>query len=335
MYTNFNQFISENFYSDEFPLTNRTYYHGSTKYFTKFKTVIKANRENYPTEQPIYLTSDINFALAYSGFHTPYLMTVKVDDAKIFDFRLLRDEKSQHRKKFISDLSNAKIFKDIDTDYWYPFYSKIITGDYDIMETDEFRSWIKRNGFDGFYMMETNSLNLSVFDPNKAKIIKVEKVNWSSGTEYTLSEINQPLKENVDNELDRLTKLVWDFRKEEEKYWDWEENKTCFKGTCQDTAPSLAKYLKSNGFNVEVIGGTYTDVSDGFEPNMDNWDEDDIEDYRNNFDGTWKHWWVLVNDKWIVDTTSDQFHPEEEDEYRVIITDKNDSRYQKKVSKSF
>jgi hypothetical protein len=45
-----------------------------------------------------------------------------------------------------------------------------------------------------------------------------------------------------------------------------------------------------------------------------------------------KHWWVEV-DKYIIDVTKDQFHPGEEDEYRIGIYKKPNSNYNTKRKK--
>ncbi len=125
----------------------------------------------------------------------------------------------------------------------------------------------------------------------------------------------------------KLEKLVWDFRKKEEKTWEWKTDKQAMKGMCQDITRRLEKYLKKNGYKANRVPGYYKDVSDDFEPEGENWDFDDWEDYRENFDNSWTHWWVLVNNRIIVDVTADQFHLGEEDEYRVVITRKGDRDY--------
>lgn len=135
------------------------------------------------------------------------------------------------------------------------------------------------------------------------------------------------INENKDY-LNRLTNLVEEFRSKEEIYNDWEFNKECFKGTCQDITKYLVKFLEEHGYNAERIQGYYLNVSDDFIPDTSEWDWKDKEDYINNgHDNKWSHWWVLVDNTYIVDITSDQFHPGEENEYRVIITDKNDNNY--------
>ena len=114
----------------------------------------------------------------------------------------------------------------------------------------------------------------------------------------------------------QLYKDVLKFRKEQENYYDWKFDKKCFQSTCQDISRDLASYLINLGYKAKRYGGYYNPPEE--------WFEQESEDYGN---GKWKHWWVIVNNKWIVDVTVDQFHPGEEKEYRVVVTNKNDSNY--------
>lgn len=111
-----------------------------------------------------------------------------------------------------------------------------------------------------------------------------------------------------------LRKQVEDFRDDIEKQYGWKNDKTCFRGTCQHITTKLVDYLKDKGYEAKRVGGYYY-------PPM-KWFEKHNEPYE---DGEWKHWWVEVSGKWIVDVTADQFHPGEEDLYRVVIKEKNES----------
>lgn len=114
-----------------------------------------------------------------------------------------------------------------------------------------------------------------------------------------------------------LYKDVLKFRKKEEKYYDWKYDKTCFKNTCQSISKELTNYLKKLNYNVKRVGGYY------YPP--EKWFKKYNEPYE---DGKWKHWWVEVNNKYIVDITADQFHPNKEEDYRIVITNKNNSNYE-------
>ena len=114
-------------------------------------------------------------------------------------------------------------------------------------------------------------------------------------------------------QLIQLEKDLWIFRKNEELYWDWISDKTCFKGLCQDVTRNLVEYLEKLGYQAKRVSGYYNAPDIFFEKyflDIDN--------------GQWKHFWVIVNNTILVDTTADQFHPDEENDYRIICDFKNE-----------
>jgi len=73
----------------------------------------------------------------------------------------------------------------------------------------------------------------------------------------------------IESIKDKLYKDALEFREELEDYEDWHNDKTVFKGTCQYIAKKLAEYLNKLGYTTKRIGGQYQNVSDEFEPNME------------------------------------------------------------------
>ena len=135
--------------------------------------------------------------------------------------------------------------------------------------------------------------------------------------------------EAYDKTINNLEKDVTNFRTSLEKEYGYVDDNMCLKGTCHTVTEKLVKYLKDLNYkNVKRVPGHYTDVSDDFEPDGEMWDNDDWQDFYDNFDNTWKHWWVEVGNK-IVDVTAEQFHPGQEEEYKVVITNKSDKNYKK------
>ena len=49
-------------------------------------------------------------------------------------------------------------------------------------------------------------------------------------------------------EEDTLAKLVWQFREEQEDWYEWLEDKSCFREQCLCLANLLAKFLREHGF---------------------------------------------------------------------------------------
>lgn len=137
------------------------------------------------------------------------------------------------------------------------------------------------------------------------------------------------IKETVKQlfDINQLEKDVLNFRTEQEKYHEWDEYKSCFSGMCQDVTKELEKYLIDLGYNANRIRGYYSGADSEYYPDMKYWDweekEEFIDKWEQNGDSSegfdFPHWWVVVNKKYIVDVTEDQFHPEQEDDYRVGI----------------
>lgn len=143
--------------------------------------------------------------------------------------------------------------------------------------------------------------------------------------EKILEQANYFLNEDV-NPVKTIEELAWEFRKHEEDENEWRDDKSCFKGTCQDITKRFVDFLHTNGYpQAKRVGGYYKDYSGDYSPDMSDWDSDDIEDWENGKLDP-KHWWVVIGDD-IIDITADQFHPNDEDNYRVVITNKNDPAY--------
>lgn len=151
---------------------------------------------------------------------------------------------------------------------------------------------------------------------------------------HTFHHINEAKYQTFN--LDALKSKLETFRKNMEDENEWEDYKECFRGTCQDVTNQLVKYLKDEGYKATRTRGYYSDAGDEYYPDTSDWDFDDVEEfgdkYANNGDSAngleFPHWWVEV-DKYIVDLTEDQFHPGEEDEYRIGVYTKPDPSYNK------
>jgi hypothetical protein len=163
------------------------WYHGSRFDFDEFKlkkgTLLDSDYIN-----PIFLTSDYNFAKAYSGYKNPIIYTVEIltdkifDSSKLpFDSQLYRYEIGKEDKKPGLDYElgfKLRDFLDNDPECEYldtaSIYNQIIGGDYYGMERVWFFEWLKNNDFDGCYLYETRIKNVFIFDPKKLKIISKE-----------------------------------------------------------------------------------------------------------------------------------------------------------------
>lgn len=116
----------------------------------------------------------------------------------------------------------------------------------------------------------------------------------------------------------RLAQLAWQYRLAAENLMDWQADPAAFRGMCQGEAGALARFLTEHGIAALKVGGYYTDIDPQYFA-AQGADEED---------GRWKHWWVEAEGQ-IVDTTADQFHPNERQAYRVVIASLDDPAYEK------
>ena len=143
--------------------------------------------------------------------------------------------------------------------------------------------------------------------------------------------LKEELKNINSNKLNKIKKIAEQVRLELETHYDWEADKGCFKNTCSHVSEQLADKLKAEGIYSYSVHGLYYGAPDEYQPDMDDWSGDEVDEY---FDSKgygepfgFNHWWVVADNKYILDITCDQFHQDEPDEYRVVITDIGDSDY--------
>lgn len=173
-------YLNEN--KNEDNVNDIIWYHGSKEKFDKFK-LKKGTLYNLNHTSPIFLTSNLDFATNYAGNYSPYIYKVKVLTDNIMDFRKLpnvvdikeSDEVANSLLDFIYDnFENNKY-----NFYWaYPerCYQYLLSGEYSEVERLWVLDWLKINGYDGSYLIETDVLNLLIFDETKIEIVSVEKI---------------------------------------------------------------------------------------------------------------------------------------------------------------
>ena len=127
-----------------------------------------------------------------------------------------------------------------------------------------------------------------------------------------------------------LEQVVYQFRSELEKDWDWDGDRGCFRGQCSTVSGELVERLKDNGIDAMRVNGSYLEPSEDYEPDMGMWAQEDIDQYYEDKEygdiPVANHWWVESQGK-IIDVTADQFHPGEEQDYRVVIVSIGNANY--------
>ena len=131
-----------------------------------------------------------------------------------------------------------------------------------------------------------------------------------------------------------LTKQLLEYRDKMEKDHEWGQYKDCFRGTCQSITKELSKYLEGLGYHPKRVQGYYVGAGPEYFPDTSDWEMDDIEEFNDSWYANgeiaegleFPHWWLEIGN-FIIDLTEDQFHPGEEDDYRVGIYAKPDDDY--------
>jgi len=133
------------------------------------------------------------------------------------------------------------------------------------------------------------------------------------------------------NNLSKIKKISTKLREELETKYNWQNNKKCFTNTCYDITSELVNELRKNGIYAYQANGLYFGATSGYIPDMELWDEHEKESYFNSINARepfgFDHWWVVAANKYIVDITNDQFHPDEERNFRVVIREIPDKNY--------
>ena len=123
-------------------------------------------------------------------------------------------------------------------------------------------------------------------------------------------------------EIEEIATLV---RKEFEEYYEGTSVGPLFENMCRTMAGKLHETLTKSHFDAKIVPGQYLGMSETYEPDTSEWDEDDIEAYEG--DPRISHWWVECDGD-IIDICAAQFHPDNVHEYRVLITNAGDPDYE-------
>lgn len=108
----------------------------------------------------------------------------------------------------------------------------------------------------------------------------------------------------------------------------------CTQGACAHASEILARDLRRAGYDAMAVSGVYVGADPDFRPDLGGWDEDLAEEFEghveyggdaSNFE--FHHYYVLVEGEWIVDLTSDQFHPDDPAAHAVVVVREGDPRY--------
>lgn len=121
--------------------------------------------------------------------------------------------------------------------------------------------------------------------------------------------------------LEHSTKV----RRSFETLMGWDSCATALDGQCERMSKSLTAVLVAEGFEARVECGTYFGCDPSYEPSFSDWDEEAIEvhDPSNGY----SHYWVVCESV-LIDICSDQFHPNQRSQYRVVMEHEDFTNWQ-------
>ena len=136
---------------------------------------------------PLFLSPAKSFARLYTDHHG-YVYTVRPHVHKTFDAYDLqtpeakwhdaREDYTEEGKQLFDDLHDGKIFPGMEDDEeeFLGTLKAILRMNYDVMEDGHMVNWLKKNGYDSFYVTGDGEKNLAVFDLRNVEVIDVELV---------------------------------------------------------------------------------------------------------------------------------------------------------------
>lgn len=163
---------------------NRIWYHGTPKKFDAFQTQRKQTFGTGASETPLFFTPEESFARLYARGGT--IFKVRLQWKKVFDSDNFirshqywppeREALTPEGQILYDDLAAGRIFP-VSPDDWSVFndsqglFASILKHQYDVLESTEFKRWLKSRGYDAAYVRGDGPTNVFVFHPAQVEII--------------------------------------------------------------------------------------------------------------------------------------------------------------------
>lgn len=140
------------------------------------------------SEVPLFFSPSKSFAKMYGRGPKGVIYTARLKWRKVFDGAdLYRDSRywppeyedlTPEGQKLYDDLAEGKVFAGIDEDDLldgYPsLWAQVLRMDYDVIETTEFKRWLRKNGYDAAYVTGDGEKNVFVFSPDQVEVVSID-----------------------------------------------------------------------------------------------------------------------------------------------------------------
>lgn len=194
-------------------VSSLVWYHGTSKDFDSFKTYSGATFGTGMGEVPLFFSPSESFARLYARGKTGRVFKVKLRWKKVFDGPELvsrdqywppqREDLTKEGQVLYDDLASGKIFSGVDPDDWSVFgdsqglFASILKNQYDVIETTEFKKWLKKNRYDAAYVTGDGEKNVFVFSPKQVTILDYYSTAPVSDKSSSYGRFNPVLKGNL------------------------------------------------------------------------------------------------------------------------------------------
>lgn len=140
-------------------------YHGTGKDFEAFQRQMG---------RQLFFSPDPTFAAEYAKSKGGNIMPVYVSAKKVWDFENPSDMKVLQKYLKLTD-EEVALPQGFDAGEQYIQAAK---GDWSYIESRDFQTFLKRNGYDGFYVEDAGVKNIGVFNPSQIKSV-FNKGTWN------------------------------------------------------------------------------------------------------------------------------------------------------------
>jgi hypothetical protein len=263
-YTNLDEDKNTLIMNNQNKINNYLWYAGSHNYFSKFKNYKKAGVTSKIIKQPIFLSSNVNFAKYYAGNHG-WIYKVHVNLSNTFDGNMLLNYNERYYldpktytslgKKVYNDIVNNKIWNDGNKDP-EGYIKALANRQWDTLGSPEFITWLKSKGYDSYLEEGEGDLNLGVFDANKLEILKSFSINHLNEDQINTQSNITPVIKQYNKKNDNLTinDIIELFKIKYPniiKYGNIRDN-------CGVVAAEFEEFAEKNGFYAPRVFGTFT-----------------------------------------------------------------------------
>jgi len=163
-------------------------YHGTSKNFDSFKNSFKAVTTNDVNMQPIFFTSNPDFADSYANQLNGSVLAVFLNVKKPFSYNNLSKNEIIDYENYIYNQFASKYNNDKLDEIVYQWMYQFRIGSWGILEDPLTISYAKQNGFDAIITIETKDRNIGVFSPSQIKSATGNNGDYNSNNSNILSE---------------------------------------------------------------------------------------------------------------------------------------------------